>query len=269
MRAATLTQSPNTSSSFSITGRIAFDPSRGLAGYRSCSARATACQPRLRGGRGVGKTHISSFADACTTRPPRAEGRIPQDSEAKPEGLEGELVAQTFVEPVCRSRRRKRTVRRDPESAWREYSFAVMRWGAILLLLACTGAFAQAVGFLPLVEGKVSLVRGAGVHAVVEGARVQEGDILATAPNSQAHIQLQGGSLLNLGPGTRLMLMRVAPARGESEVAMLSGWLKVSHKNLNPERRFAITSPTRKGERRRDRPCPRRARMRKLSRTGA
>lgn len=118
-----------------------------------------------------------------------------------------------------------------------------MRWGAIPLLLACSGALAQGVGFLPLAEGNVSLVRGAIVHAAVEGMRVQDGDILATAANSQAHIQLTDGSLLNLGPGTRLMVMRVPPARGESEVAMLSGWLKVSQKKANPPRPFRYYLP--------------------------
>jgi hypothetical protein len=105
---------------------------------------------------------------------------------------------------------------------------------------------AQTIGFLALAEGNVSLIRGATDYAASEGIRVHEGDILKTEAKSQAHIQLQDGTLLNLGPQTRLLLLNVPPARGaagEAEIAMLSGWAKLTLKKSASPKAYRIHTP--------------------------
>ena len=94
------------------------------------------------------------------------------------------------------------------------------------LLLPAVAA-AQPVGVAWLSEGKVFLVRGATLHAVADGTKVSEGDIVATEPRSQVQIQFNDGSIVNAGPGTRLM---VVSAKGTPEVALSNGWLKIVQK---------------------------------------
>lgn len=102
-----------------------------------------------------------------------------------------------------------------------------------LLLCASCAAFGQAIGFVALAEGKVSLVRGPAAYAALDGIRTLEGDIFAVAPASQAQVQLNDALLLNLGPGARLMLAGAPAARGakgDTEIALLAGWLKLTQK---------------------------------------
>jgi len=92
-------------------------------------------------------------------------------------------------------------------------------------LCGITAALAQPIGFATLTEGKVALARGAALYAAADGIRVQEGDILATDAKGQAQIQLAGGTLVALGPATQVML-----GKGDSELALLRGWLKIAQK---------------------------------------
>ena len=104
---------------------------------------------------------------------------------------------------------------------------------SVLLSGASLAALGQAVGFTALTEGKVLLVRGAAAYQVADGIRLLEGDIVAAEAASQVQLQLGDGTLLNLGPGARLMLVAVPAARGakgETEAALLAGWLKVTQK---------------------------------------
>jgi hypothetical protein len=102
-----------------------------------------------------------------------------------------------------------------------------------MLLGTAFTALAQAVGFVPLAEGKVSLVRGAAAFEVAEGIRLAEGDMLAAAPASQAQLQLAESTILNIGAGARVMLIAAPAARGakgDTELALLAGWLKLTQK---------------------------------------
>src|SRR5260221_10280319 len=98
---------------------------------------------------------------------------------------------------------------------------------AAALLGACASAFAQAAGTLTLVEGSVELIRGATLYAATQGVRLGDGDILSIDSKGQAQIEFQDGAILNLSQGARAMLTNIASgARGQSEIALLSGWAK-------------------------------------------
>jgi hypothetical protein len=101
----------------------------------------------------------------------------------------------------------------------------------VAAILFCTGASAQTAGTLTLVEGRFALIRGATLYTATQGVRLESGDILAIDPKGQAQVEFQDGAILNLSQGARAMLTGVAPgARGQAEVAVLSGWAKFTHK---------------------------------------
>src|SRR5712664_3239423 len=115
---------------------------------------------------------------------------------------------------------------------------------AALLLGACASAFAQTAGTLTLVEGNVELIRGATLYAATQGVRLGDGDILSIDSKGQAQIEFQDGAILNLSQGARAMLTNIASgARGESEIALLSGWAKFTQKKSGKGAQYRYLTP--------------------------
>ena len=115
---------------------------------------------------------------------------------------------------------------------------------AAALLGACASAFAQTAGTLTLVEGSVELIRGATLYTATQGARLGDGDILSIDPKGQAQIEFQDGAILNLSQGARAMLTNIAPAaRGQAEIAVLSGWAKFTQKKSGKGTQYRYLTP--------------------------
>src|SRR5882724_11399837 len=115
---------------------------------------------------------------------------------------------------------------------------------AAILLGACASAFAQSAGTLTLVEGNVELIRGATLYAVSQGVRLGDGDILSIDPKGQAQIEFQDGAILNLSQGARAMLTNLGSgARGQSEIAVLSGWAKFTQKKSGKGAQYRYLTP--------------------------
>ena len=115
---------------------------------------------------------------------------------------------------------------------------------AAALLGACASAFAQTAGTLTLVEGSVELIRGATLYTATQGVRLGDGDILSIDPKGQAQIEFQDGAIVNLSQGARAMLTSVVSgARGQSEIALLSGWAKFSQKKSAKGAQFRYLTP--------------------------
>lgn len=95
--------------------------------------------------------------------------------------------------------------------------------GLWLLPLAALG---QHAGTLTLLEGSLRLVRGAEMHTVAEGLRLQEGDILQSAAKSLAQLEFSDGAIVVLGPETHAMILASPEAAAGAEIALASGWLK-------------------------------------------
>ena len=113
-----------------------------------------------------------------------------------------------------------------------------------ILLGACASAFAQTAGTLTLAEGSVELIRGATLYSASQGARLGDGDILSIDPKGQAQIEFQDGAILNLSQGARAMLTNIASgARGESEIAVLSGWAKFAQKKSSKGAQYRYLTP--------------------------
>lgn len=79
-----------------------------------------------------------------------------------------------------------------------------------LLLAAAPAAAQEAAGTLKSVRGPVRIVAGAEARAAVPGAPLQPGDRLETGAGAQAGLALADGTLLAVGPDSRLQLQRFA-----------------------------------------------------------
>jgi len=114
----------------------------------------------------------------------------------------------------------------------------------VAAILFCAGASAQTAGTLTLVEGRLALVRGAALYTATQGVRLEYGDILAIDPKGQAQVEFQDGAILNLSQGARAMLTGVAPgARGQLEIAVLSGWAKFTRKKSGKSAPYRVLTP--------------------------
>jgi hypothetical protein len=103
---------------------------------------------------------------------------------------------------------------------------------ASALLLWPMPAAAPGIGSVTFVEGALRLIRGAAVLHGAEGLRLRPGDILETPDKGFLQLEFPGGTVVALGPSSRLYILRHggAGAAGKSgaaaEFVLLAGWLK-------------------------------------------
>ena len=105
----------------------------------------------------------------------------------------------------------------------------------LALLLLPISAIGQGIGTLTLLEGSVRVMRGTGILKGAEGMNVRAGDILENADKGIAQLEFVGGTVVVIGPSSRLYIFRHAVGRtggataGDSagtQLVLLSGWLK-------------------------------------------
>ena len=110
-------------------------------------------------------------------------------------------------------------------------------WFRVLLMLLCalpSGSRAEpAIGIVTIVEGEIFATRDSTRFALAEGVRVVADDIVETAPQAKlARIEFSDGLILDIGPGTRvLMTPRFPGERGGKRAAklyVLQGWAKIT-----------------------------------------
>jgi hypothetical protein len=92
-----------------------------------------------------------------------------------------------------------------------------------VLLLPFT-SFAQDIGHLTVREGNVHVIRGTSVLRAAEGMAMHVGDIIETPDAAFAQIELSGGTVIAVGPATKMYFL--GHAARAAEVVLLSGWLK-------------------------------------------
>lgn len=130
--------------------------------------------------------------------------------------------------------------------------YAPMR-ARIALLLLCLlqplALAAQEIATLTMVEGPLRVIRGTTVLQGAESVRLHAGDIVETSPGGFVQMEFVGGTVVALGPATRLLLFRAAGGRGggkpgdaaaASELVVLSGWLKGE---TSPNAGYCYASP--------------------------
>lgn len=106
-------------------------------------------------------------------------------------------------------------------------------------------AGADAAATVTLVEGQAALLRGTTRYALVEGVRLQPGDIVEVPEKGLAQIQFAQGARLSLGPQSRFYAAVLTAGRGKTDVTdelyLLAGWSKFSlERSAAP---FRLTTP--------------------------
>jgi hypothetical protein len=108
-----------------------------------------------------------------------------------------------------------------------------------LLLLPIPGA-AQGIGSVTFLEGSLRVIRGTGVLRGAEGMYLRQGDILESSDRGIVQLEFVGGTVVVLGPSSRLYIFRHAVGRSSGEAGsdsigtqldLLSGWLKGESKS--------------------------------------
>ncbi|HEX9627158.1 MAG TPA: FecR domain-containing protein [Acidiferrobacterales bacterium] len=127
-----------------------------------------------------------------------------------------------------------------------------MRWQRLMLGCLALGfgpaASGSAVGTFTEIEGEVRLLRGEYYFAAAPGVEVAEDDIVETGARARAQIEMGDGSILRLGPDTRLALAEYRLADDRSVVSagveLLSGWLRFAVAKLRQGADYRIDTPT-------------------------
>lgn len=101
-------------------------------------------------------------------------------------------------------------------------------WSA--LTFAAPQAHADTV--VAFADGPVTVIRGFMLHRASEGTRLINGDIVDVDAGKSAQLEDGDGTLIALGPETKMLLSRSRTPREAgaktSRVTMLRGWLKLS-----------------------------------------
>lgn len=101
-----------------------------------------------------------------------------------------------------------------------------------LALLASFSRFAHAELLLTFADGPVTVIRGASLYRASKGTRLHNADIVETDTGRSAQVESDAGTLIALGPQTRILLnetgARPRDASTALRVSLLTGWLKMS-----------------------------------------
>jgi hypothetical protein len=113
-------------------------------------------------------------------------------------------------------------------------------WALALIACPLVAAAADPVATVTLLEGPAGLVRGVTRYALVEGVRMQSGDIIEVGDKGLAQIEFPDGVALAMGAGTRMLAVSVS--RGKSAAGdyyVMQGRLKLAGVNKDARLRFS------------------------------
>jgi len=124
--------------------------------------------------------------------------------------------------------------------------FAMLALCANLLAMP---AMAGSIGVVSEVNGTARLLRGTDVLEAARGVDLQAQDIAETDTNSSLQLDMEDGSVLRLGPMTRLSLTeyRLADDRAliDAGIDLLTGWLRFAVTKLRrTQASYTINMPT-------------------------
>jgi len=114
------------------------------------------------------------------------------------------------------------------------------------LFLSVT-AHAESIGVFSAITGEVQVLRGESYLAAARGVEVQSNDIVESGKGASAQLDMEDGSVLKLGPETRLALSDYKLDANKNVVSatldVLSGWLRFAVAKLKPEGRYNFNTP--------------------------
>ena len=102
------------------------------------------------------------------------------------------------------------------------------------LFLASALCYGADAGVVTILDGSARVLRGATWYKVVEGARVQDGDLIEASDRAQVQIELATGPTVNfVGPASLLAVTsgsREGSKAAPAELYLPQGWVKVAAK---------------------------------------
>jgi ferric-dicitrate binding protein FerR (iron transport regulator) len=127
---------------------------------------------------------------------------------------------------------------------WMQAALAAIAWLGATRRLAAQEMVAQVVR----VRGHVTRTGSAGEGLLTAGAPVAIGDAVVTAAEAKADLRFTDGSLLTVGPSSRVEIARYAPdapgGQAEALLSLLSGIIKLIVNDDARWSRFAVESET-------------------------
>ncbi|HZI82423.1 MAG TPA: hypothetical protein VFF44_00825 [Casimicrobiaceae bacterium] len=121
------------------------------------------------------------------------------------------------------------------------------RLAGFCLFFAAAVCYGADIGVVTIIDGGARVLRGATWYRLVEGARVQEGDVIDAADRAQVQVELTSGPIVNfVGPAGLLALAASASpeAKQTAEVYLPRGWLKLGVKRGGAPLRVRTVSGT-------------------------
>ena len=118
----------------------------------------------------------------------------------------------------------------------------------LLTLMLAPATFADgAVGAFTQTSGEVRILRGENYLSAETGVEVESQDIIETDKDGSAQLDMEDGSIMRLGPETRLALSEYQLDSNKSVLSagidLLSGWLRFAVSKLKPTGSYAINTP--------------------------
>ena len=115
----------------------------------------------------------------------------------------------------------------------------ILGWLALLCVPLCHAA---ETGVVTVVDGNARLLRGSTWYKLVEGARVQDGDVIEAAERAQVQLEVATGDVINSAGPASLLLIGIGPRGGKlpgaAEFYLPQGWVKLAAKPPGPPLRL-------------------------------
>jgi FecR protein len=123
-----------------------------------------------------------------------------------------------------------------------------MRVFIVSIILMLSGGVAHAsVGVFSDVDGSVTILRGDNYLAAQPGVEVEQQDIVETAADAAAQLDMEDGSLLKLGPDTQLSVSEYRLDNDRNVIAagidVLAGWVRFAVAKLRDNGRYTFHTP--------------------------
>ena len=100
--------------------------------------------------------------------------------------------------------------------------------------LASALCYGADVGVVTVLDGNVRVLRAVSWYKLVEGARVQDSDVIDVADRAQVQVELVAGPIVNIaGPAEALVVgagTREGKQPGPAEIYLTHGWVKLAAK---------------------------------------
>lgn len=121
------------------------------------------------------------------------------------------------------------------------------RLAGFCLFFAAAVCYGADIGLVTIVDGGARVLRGPTWYKLVEGARVQDGDLVDAADRAQIQVELSSGPVVNFAGPAGLLAVSAGTREGKpapAEVYLPRGWLKLAVRQGSAPLRVRTASGT-------------------------